>query len=178
MLISGVCITGYHLSSECLSIFHPTKLILINLLDKISSAYFVNSSNTERILGLLKNTLKSVLKPLHAKSVFQKIIDRLTDTRSSVSQEYKQWLAGNALAADEYLQSIDPEIWLEAQQHYISMQKDAELAMQAIDVKLGGAGDTMLLYWLVRKLRPTYILETAVAAGFSSHAMLSAIDMN
>ena len=132
----------------------------------------------EKNLGSLQNVFKSLHNPRYAKSVFQKIIDRCTDVRSSVSQEYEQWLANSALRADEYMRLIDPEIWLEAEDHHVRMQTDAELAMQAIGVSLGGAGDTRLLYWLIRKLRPTYILETGVAAGFSSHSILSAIEVN
>lgn len=43
---------------------------------------------------------------------------------------------------------------------------------------MGGGGDYPLLYFLTRWTRPKVIVETGVAAGFSSHAFLAALHEN
>jgi predicted O-methyltransferase YrrM len=45
-------------------------------------------------------------------------------------------------------------------------------------VPMGGPGDFRLVYFLTRHLRPTVVLETGVAAGFTSAAILVAIERN
>jgi predicted O-methyltransferase YrrM len=43
---------------------------------------------------------------------------------------------------------------------------------------MGGGGDYGLLYFLVRWRRPAVVVETGVAAGYSSQAFLAALDAN
>ena len=50
--------------------------------------------------------------------------------------------------------------------------------MKNIKYDLGGGADYPLLYFLTRYLRPENVLETGVAAGFSSYAILSALQKN
>jgi len=50
--------------------------------------------------------------------------------------------------------------------------------LASLPVKLGGGGDYRLLHFLVRHLRPAVVVETGVAAGFSSAAILQAMEAN
>ena len=50
--------------------------------------------------------------------------------------------------------------------------------MENIQYNLGGGADYPLLYFLTRYLNPENVLETGVAAGFSSYAILSALQKN
>lgn len=54
----------------------------------------------------------------------------------------------------------------------------AEQAVQRCPIRLGGAGNTELLYGLVRAYRPTHVVETGVAYGWSSLAILTALSAN
>lgn len=58
----------------------------------------------------------------------------------------------------------------------LSEVKVKELLSLGID--LGGGGSIELLYFLTRKVIPKVILETGVAAGWSSFTLLSAVDKN
>ena len=50
--------------------------------------------------------------------------------------------------------------------------------IKEIPYDLGGSGKSVLLYFLTRVYKPNNILETGVAAGFSSYAFLKAIERN
>lgn len=47
-----------------------------------------------------------------------------------------------------------------------------------LDVSLGGGGNYVFLYFLTRLKKPSCVVETGVAAGFSSSAFLNAMDEN
>ncbi|MGF1508229.1 MAG: O-methyltransferase [Myxococcota bacterium] len=54
--------------------------------------------------------------------------------------------------------------------------READTACSAVPVRMGGPGDTDLLFSLVRSLHPRNILETGVAYGWSSLAILLGLE--
>ena len=58
------------------------------------------------------------------------------------------------------------------------LQISADEKLKALDYDLGGGGNSPLLYFLVRSMRPRIVVETGVAAGFSSSAILTALKEN
>ena len=73
---------------------------------------------------------------------------------------------------------LDAELWGESEKiaHRIRV-RSAEI-INNLDVKVGGGAIYPFLYFLARFLKPQTIVETGVAAGFSSYAFLLAIKEN
>lgn len=126
----------------------------------------------------LRNILRVALSPSYALAFFGKVVDRVSDRRPSAGASYRKWLAEHSVLAQDCLGPLEPSLWAEAEAHYLRVNSEAKQIFSSLPVTLGGAGDTRLLYWLVRYMRPECVVETGVAAGFSSHAILSALTEN
>lgn len=91
------------------------------------------------------------------------------------------WAARHAQDMGDWARSLDASLWSEASafvenQRINAIPRLEELKRQGID--LGGGGGSELLYFLARRLRPAEIVETGVAAGWSTAALLGAIRAN
>lgn len=69
-------------------------------------------------------------------------------------------------------------LWNEACDAAKDINRRAEAKLRAMDVRLGGGAATPHLYYLTRLLRPAVVVETGVAAGYSSLAFLMAMQRN
>jgi predicted O-methyltransferase YrrM len=69
-------------------------------------------------------------------------------------------------------------LWKEVKEIFKYFRKENEKLIRRSGVKLGGGGAYSLLYFLARKARPKNVLETGVAAGWSSKAILMALEFN
>lgn len=91
------------------------------------------------------------------------------------------WLEQHAQDPAALARQLSHEIWEEAEQFHRDFADAAALRLdrlRAQGVELGGGGDDRLLYFLVRLTRPETVVETGVAAGWSSAAVLTALDRN
>ena len=73
---------------------------------------------------------------------------------------------------------MDPAIWKEAKAFARRQREYAAKKLSGLGLDLGGGGAYDLLYFVTRLLRPTTVVETGVAAGFSSRAFLTALREN
>jgi predicted O-methyltransferase YrrM len=90
--------------------------------------------------------------------------------------EAEQWCAGRAVnyeAAVQQLLGRRPEG--EVTERFPEVFAEARRRQDACPVRMGGAGDLNLIYWLARYTQATRIVETGVAFGWSSLAFLLAI---
>jgi hypothetical protein len=129
-----------------------------------------------------KNNL-SLLKNLFISGVFstivEKILKRFFDKRSSISDaQLLAWLKNNESKLEEYCQTISEVLWQESLDACAEIKKDSEIILAKIPYHLGGGGAYPLLYFLVRKLTPKTVVESGVAAGFSTYSILKAIKKN
>lgn len=92
--------------------------------------------------------------------------------------EIAAWCAAHATDGASWAKRLDPALWDEAQSFAAAQKSWADARMAEAKVKLGGGGAYDFLYFLTRLVRPESIVETGVAAGFSSRAFLSAIERN
>jgi len=81
-------------------------------------------------------------------------------------------------AIEPFAKSISPELWSEAAAFAENLRKKGATKLAVLPVKLGGGGRYDLLYFLTRFLRPRVVVETGVAAGYSTQAILKAIQVN
>jgi predicted O-methyltransferase YrrM len=128
--------------------------------------------------SFVKNMLLNILKNAKAGSlqvIAKKFLKRFeSDTR----EEATRWASSRAIAIDEYCRSVNMVLWEETQNECTRIKADAEKILRHLPIKLGGGGAFPLLYFLVRLHKPAVVVETGVAAGWSSRAILEALYRN
>ena len=123
------------------------------------------------------NVFKQALKPHRLMVMIRKVVLRMKGGHE-VDVNYLQWLKDNLVDLDSFAKKIDADLWYESLDISSKIKEDAHKSLSKINYDLGGGGCIPLLYFLVRKICPDVLVETGVAAGFSSYAMLAAIEKN
>lgn len=93
-------------------------------------------------------------------------------------REALEWCRDRAESLEAYVRTLDPTLWAETAQVCRRLDAAAHAKLANIDVDLGGGGHYPLLYFLTRYLNPAIVMETGVAAGWSSQAVLLALRTN
>ena len=88
------------------------------------------------------------------------------------------WIKNNQVSFRDWAEKIDPEAWKASEAFSKKLKEQAKAILDGIPVKMGGGGLYPVLYFLTLYRRPRVILETGVAAGFSSKTFLSALKEN
>ena len=123
----------------------------------------------------LRNIARNALRPHYLPVMARKVAARL---RPSHHDAAVQWAAATAESLDEFGKSLDPDLWAESAAWAAEFRISARARLDALAVPLGGGGQFQLVHFLVRYLRPRVVLETGVAAGWTSQAILSALELN
>lgn len=89
-----------------------------------------------------------------------------------------KWLKLNCIDLNEFALNLDSDLWNESERASELLEKHATRILANIDYDLGGGGAYPFLYFITRYMEPNLIVETGVAAGFSSYSFLSAIKAN
>ena len=79
---------------------------------------------------------------------------------------------------ENFLMKNNLRLYQETKEFSKSLKIKSKKKLKKIDYDLGGGGAYNLIYFLTRKIKPKIILETGVAAGYSSSAFLEAIHKN
>lgn len=127
------------------------------------------------ILNLVKSALNPSMLPVMLRKAWKRIVSPNSDTEKKLMID---WLIANRTDLDDWANQLNPDLWLEALKFSKRLEKKAADILNTIDYDLGGGGCYPLLYFLVRIRQPEVVLETGVAAGFSSHSILSAMEEN
>ena len=121
---------------------------------------------------MLTNLIKNSIKQGYFKVMFSKIFKRFE--KNSTSQATR-WAKKNiGLSTEDFCKLIDKDLWNETIFEMRVLEKDAENILSKINFSLGGGGNYYLLYFLIRKTNPKIVVETGVAAGWSSLCILRA----
>jgi predicted O-methyltransferase YrrM len=105
----------------------------------------------------------------------RKVMARL---RPSHHDEALRWAEGRAEGLAEFGAGLDRELWAESEAWAAEFRVAARARLDTLAVPLGGGGQFQLVHFLVRYLKPQVMLETGVAAGWTSQAILSAMERN
>ena len=93
--------------------------------------------------------------------------------------EMAEWIKRERVySTEEFCQTIDAQLFRNIEDELHEIEIAARQKLSRLGVELGGPGDFALLYFLILKYKPTNIVETGVAAGWSSLAMLEALWKN
>lgn len=129
----------------------------------------------------IANVISFALKSRSTKILLAKFRLRLKELGKSEATEAREWAESNSEDAASFMSKIDSNLLIET--HLFakkiiseSLPTVQQLAGKGID--LGGGGSIDLIYFLCRFLKPNYVLETGVAAGWSSYAVLEALSEN
>ena len=111
--------------------------------------------------------------------MFKKVYNRLFPYEGSLSKNQNLvWIKKNVSEISTFANSLSSSIWEESITQSHNLEKNANEILGKIKYDLGGGAAYPLLYFLVRYLSPDNVLETGVAAGFSSYSILSALGRN
>lgn len=92
----------------------------------------------------------------------------------------RRWARQRFRPSAELARALDPSLWDEAQRFAADLEQRHRSEFERLrrTIRLGGGADHRLLYFLTRLTRPTVVVETGVAAGWSSAAVLAALERN
>lgn len=123
--------------------------------------------------------MKAAFQPAKAKVMIGKVFLRLADERGDLDNEQNlTWLKDVSVPLDQYMRGFTPDIQDEVQSFMGHIASHSQSILSRIPFDLGGGAGVPLLYALVRSRRPNIVVETGVAAGFSSATILSAMGKN
>jgi hypothetical protein len=127
------------------------------------------------IMGSVKNIFINFIKPTNTRVIFLKMVHhwRLENSEAALA-----WAKENVRSTDDYFQNLDSQIWEESLLASREIVLHAKEIFSNIKLDLGGGGAYPILYFLTRKMNPKIIVETGVAAGWSSLSILTAIEKN
>lgn len=124
----------------------------------------------------MKNLFINILKKNYFSVILKKISKKF---EKNTSMEARKWaVANNKHSTSSFLRSIDSSLYEETIVEIKLIEQFAKNKLSKLTVSLGGGGHYILLYFLIRKFKLLNIVETGVAAGWSSLAILKALKKN
>lgn len=129
-----------------------------------------------RVASLARNAIRRGYTPEMLRKVRVRIAGKLRRERRGDSVA---WAALHAEPVEPFARAIAPQLWREADQFACELDLSGRTKLSKLHgIDLGGGGDYRLLFFLARMLKPKVVVETGVAAGFSSAALLEALRRN
>ncbi len=124
----------------------------------------------------MKNILINIFKKNYFFTILKKILKRF---EKNTSIEAKNWAISNVnQTIESFCRSIDSPLYDKIKPDLKLIENEAKEKLSKINVRLGGGGNYILLYFLIIKFKPVNIVETGVAAGWTSLVILRAIKKN
>lgn len=125
---------------------------------------------------MIINIIKAALDDNNFNVMFRKVFKRFEkDTHSEATAWAKNQIKGSLA---EFCDAIDSSLWAETLSTCENIKKDSDAILKQIPYELGGGGNYPLLYFFVRKYRPNVVIETGVAAGWSTKTISDALNKN
>ncbi|HEY3725347.1 MAG TPA: class I SAM-dependent methyltransferase [Acidimicrobiia bacterium] len=126
-------------------------------------------------MSTLRNVARNALRPHYLPVMARKVAARL---KPSHRDEAVEWAGAHVESLAGFAAALDPDLWAEAQAWAADFRVVAQARLDEHAVPLRGGGHYQLVHFLVRYRRPRVVLETGVAAGYTSQAILAAMDKN
>ena len=92
----------------------------------------------------------------------------------------RRWARRHFRPSAELARALEPALWAEAERFAARLEEQHRTEFEQLrrSILLGGGADHRLLYFLTRLTAPSVVVETGVAAGWSSAAVLAALEQN
>ena len=91
---------------------------------------------------------------------------------------YRNWAKREAVSLVHHCENLNPDIWRETLNFQKSFEQWGTAKIKSTGVRLGGGGAYTFLYFICRIKKPQTVVETGVAAGWTSAAILNALAEN
>lgn len=125
---------------------------------------------------MIKNIFINILNKNYFLTIIKKLFKRF---EKDTSNEAKKWAELKVKqSTEEFCKSIDTPLYEKILLEIKDIRKEANEKLSKLDVSLGGGGNYVLLYFLIQKFNLKNVVETGVAAGWSSLAILRAFKKN
>lgn len=112
---------------------------------------------------------------MRLRALFDKVANRINAPSAKELAAIWAWCEARAEPLDAYGETLDGALWAEA----ADFTRELEQRARSLNIEgFGGGAAYGLLYFLVRLRKPAVALETGVAAGWSSEAILAAMAAN
>ena len=130
-------------------------------------------------IGKFKNILFSLFNRERSSVIMQKILIRVLESESNnKKRKYLKWLETNKSNLDEFCISLDRGMWALATERAKLIDDGALKVLDNISHDLGGGGSSELILFICLYIKPDIVVETGVAAGFSTYSILEALRIN
>ena len=123
----------------------------------------------------LSSIMRNTLRPGYFRVMSDKLLARLEKDERT---EARAWATARAVKPSDLCQPLDSVLWSEALQWASEFRPRSEQELREAGASMGGGAAIELLYFLTRYLGATTVVETGVAAGWSSTAILAALERN
>jgi predicted O-methyltransferase YrrM len=125
-----------------------------------------------------RNILHFSLQSRYRTEMWRKVGNRIDGLRNArKDSQAAAWYESQAVAFNEFAAAKDARLWEESLEAADAAKRRARERLNAVGETMGG-GTASMLYFLVRMRNPQCVVETGVAAGFSSQAILQALEIN
>lgn len=121
--------------------------------------------------------VRSILRASGLEGPARRIRHPIEATRAAAA---RRWARERFRSSADLARALEPALWTEAERFAAELEERhrAEFERLRRSIRLGGGADHRLLYFLTRLTAPSVVVETGVAAGWSSAAILAALDRN
>ena len=130
----------------------------------------------------LSPLIKSLFSRNFSDSIFilKRILYRIFEINKKNNRKLSlEWCSQNSSKIDILIENKEDRLlFKESENFHKTLKKVAGKKIKNIGITMGGGGHYLLLYFLTRKLKPNVVVETGVALGFSSNAILEALLIN
>lgn len=127
------------------------------------------------ILNITKQFLNLKRVPILLGKIWTRLIETLSPSDNS---QNLRWLSQHKEDFAQYAASLDSGLWEESLVYAEQLEQHSQRVLSQLNVTLGGGGFYPLIFFVTRYMQPKTIVETGVAAGYSSHAFLTALSEN
>ena len=140
------------------------------------TATFAPTGTIPQVQGsTARNVARNALRPHYLPVMGRKLVERF---RPSHREDAIRWADAHAESIGDFADALDAELWAECGVWATEFRARAATKLDAMAVPLRGAGHFRLVHFLVRHLRPEVVLETGVGVGYTSQAILLALELN
>jgi predicted O-methyltransferase YrrM len=129
----------------------------------------------QKLINIGTNSLKRQNLSVMAQKVLIRIKERSAANDSAIAT---QWASEQAEDIESFTTKLDDILWQETQKTCDRLAQNAQEKLDKLGMDLGGGGHYPLLYFFTRLLNPKIVVETGVAGGWSSQAILTALKEN
>ena len=125
---------------------------------------------------MIVNILRNFFRKGNYSVILKKLLKRFekNDSKSAIKWAKSQ----TDQTINQFMQKIDFKLFLKTKKECKILKQEAEKILLNINENLSGGAPYELLYFLTKKRKPKIIVETGVAAGWSSLAFLRASKNN